>query len=118
MATVGRGVYAQAVHEFFEGIRTYDVERAAAVLADDAEWTSPWTQGTVEGQEAVKAALEGLLGDAAKRPSFTIVDVAGDGHLTTLTVSVSGRFGKAPRRHRFRILNLKGKVHQVVVDAL
>ena len=116
MATVGRGVFAQAVHEFFEGIRTYDVDRAVAVLAEDADFQSPWNDGVATGRDPVREILKRLLEDAATRPSFTIIDIAGDGSLVTLTVSVSGRFGKAARPHLFRILHLKGQVHQVVVQ--
>lgn len=118
MATVGRGVFAQAVHEFFEGIRTYDVDRAVAVLAEDADLQSPWNDGVVSGRDAVRGVLAGVLEDAVNRPSFTIMDVAGDGNLTMLTVSVSGRFGKGARRHLFRILHLKGQVHQVAIQAI
>ncbi len=117
MATIGRGLYAEAVHEFFDGIRSYDVERAVAVLADDADLQSPWNEGTLTGKDAIKEVLAGVLSAPETRPSFTIQDIAGDGHIVTLKVSVSGRFGKNPRLHLFRILHLKGVIHQVVIQA-
>ncbi len=116
MATIGRGLYAEAVHEFFEGIRSYDVERAVAVLADDADLRSPWNDGTLTGKDAIKGVLETVLLAPATRPSFTIQDISGDGHIVNLKVSVSGRFGKAPRLHTFSILHLKGVIHQVVIQ--
>lgn len=115
MATIGRGVYAQAVYEFFEGIRTFDVERAVAVLAQDADFESPWNEGTVTGRERIAEILERLLGDPASRPSFSIMDVSGDGYLVRLKVSVSGRFGRAPKAYMFHMLHLKGVIHQVAV---
>lgn len=118
MATVGRGLYAAAVHEFFEGIRTYDVERAVAALAEDADLQSPWNEGVVTGRSAAKEVLEGVLGDPVRRPSFTIRDISGDGAVVTLKVSVSGRFGRAPRLHAFRILHLKDQIHQVAITPL
>ncbi len=116
MATIGQGVFSQAVHEFFEGIRTYDVDRALAVLTDDADFQSPWNKGVATGHDAIRAVLEPILAPSAERPSFTISDLAGDGNLTTLTVSISGRFGKGARMHRFHLLSLKGKLHQVVIS--
>lgn len=116
MATVGRGVFAQAVHEFFEGIRTFDVDRAVAVLAEDADLQSPWNDGVAAGRDQVREVLQRVLGDPVTRPSFTIIDISGDGSLVTLLVSVSGRFGRAAAPHRFRILHLKGQVHQVVIQ--
>lgn len=118
MATVGRGLYAAAVHEFFEGVRTFDVERAVAVLAEDADFQSPWNEGTATGRAAIKEVLEGVLGDAVRRPSFTIRDIRGDGAVVTLTVSVSGRFGRAPRLHALRVLHLKDQIHQVAITPL
>lgn len=115
MATIGRGLYAEAVHEFFEGIRSYDVPRAMAVLADDADMQSPWNEGTLTGKDAIQAVFEELLGDAGDRPSFTIRDISGDGNVVTLLVSVSGRFGKAPKTMTFRLLHLKGIIHHIVV---
>lgn len=115
MATIGRGVYAQAVYEFFEGIRGYDVDRAVAVLAEDADWQSPWNEGTVTGRDAIREVLEGVLGDPATRPSFSIMDVSGDGTIVRLKVSISGRFGRASRPHMVHLLHLKGVIHQVVI---
>lgn len=113
MVTIGRGLHA-SVHEFFEGIRSYDPKRAVAVLADDASFTSPWS-GTVQGKAAIEAFLKTWLGDAKSRPSFTISDVAGDPALARLKVSVSGRFGKAPELHWFNVLRVQSQVRQVQV---
>ncbi len=115
MATIGRGIYAETVHAFFDGIRSYDADAAVAQLADDADFTSPWT-GSITGKEAIAEALHKLLDDAATRPSFTIQDISGDGHVVTLTVSVSGRFGRAAKIHTFRMLHLKGTIHQVHIE--
>ncbi len=117
MATIGRGVMDETVFAFFEGMRTYDAEAAAATFVDDAEFESPWTDKLV-GQDAIKAFLEGWLGDAVKRPTFSIVDVDGDGSVTRLTLSVSNRFGAAPERIRFDILVLRGKIYHVRAKAL
>lgn len=114
MATIGRGVYAEAVHEWFEGLRTYDAERAAAVLAEDADLRSPWNDGTLTGRDKIQELLEGVLSDPKARPSFTIVDMSGDGNVVKVTVSVSNRFGERPKRYRMDVLHLKGVVHQVV----
>lgn len=114
MATIGKGVYATAVHEFFDGVRSYDVPRALAVLADDADIQSPW--GTARGKDAIQALLEPIVAPSMDRPSFTIADISGDGHVTTLAVSVSGRFGKAPVRQTWRVLHLHGRVHHVVIE--
>jgi ketosteroid isomerase-like protein len=113
MVTIGRGLHA-SVHELFEGIRTYDPKRSVAVLADDAELDSPWS-GHLHGKTAIEAFLKGWLADPKTRPSFTISDVAGDGALSRLKVSVSGRFGKAPELHHFHILRVKDRIHQVRV---
>jgi hypothetical protein len=43
------------------------------------------------------------------------VDVAGDGAVTRLKLSVSGRFGKAPERVVAHILCLKHVIHYVKV---
>lgn len=113
MATIGRGVLDPAVHELFEGLRTYDPARAAKVLAPDADWE--WDAGKLVGRDAIQKFLDGWLKDPKVRPSFSIVDVAGDGAVTRLTVSVSGRFGQAPQRVVFHLLCLKHVVHQVKV---
>lgn len=115
MVTVGRGVLDPAAHELFEGIRCYDPARAAKVLAPDADWDSPWTSGKITGKPAIEQFLAAWLKDAQKRPSFSIIDVAGDGAVTRLQVSVSGRFGRAPEHVVMHILVLKHVVHQVKV---
>lgn len=111
MVTIGRGVLDPAVHELFEGLRTYDAARAAKVLADDADWV--WDGGKLTGRAAIEQFLSGWLKDAKTRPSFSIVDVAGDGAVTRLSLSVSGRFGQAPQRIVMHILCLKHVVHHV-----
>jgi len=113
MVTVGRGLDV-CVHELFDGIRSYDAKRAAAVLADDADFTSPWS-GALHGKTAIEAWLKQWLGDAKTRPSFTISDLSANGPLTRLFVSVSGRFGKAPEHVVFHILRVQHVVHQVQV---
>lgn len=116
MVTIGRGVLQPPVHEFFEGLRSYDVLRAVKPLADDADFESPWS-GRITGKAAIEQFLAGWLKDAVKRPSFSIIDVAGDGTVTRLKLSVSGRFGEAPRRVVVHALGLKGKLHHVrIVD--
>jgi SnoaL-like domain len=115
MVTIGRGVLDPAVHELFEGIRCYDPARAGKVLAQDADWDSAWTNGKITGRAAIEQWLSGWLKDPQKRPSFSIIDVAGDGAVTRLTVSVSGRFGKAPEHAVWHILCLKHVVHQVKI---
>lgn len=115
MATIGRGVLDPAVHELFEGIRCYDPARAAKVLAPDADWESDWTHGKIVGRPAIEQFLNGWLKDPQKRPSFSIIDVAGDGAVIRLSVSVSGRFGKAPEHVVLHILCLKHVVHHVKV---
>src|SRR5688572_19515123 len=112
MVTIGRGVLDPAVHELFEGLRTYDPARAAKVLAADADWEAPWT-GKATGRDAIQKALEGWLKDPQRRPSFSIVDIEGDGAVTRLRVSVSGRFGQAPQPVVLHILCLKHVVHHV-----
>lgn len=113
MVTIGRGLHASA-HEFFEGLRSYDPKRALAVVADDVDFDSPWS-GKLHGKAALESFLKTWLGDAKTRPSLTISDVAGDGALTRLKVSVSGRFGKAPEPVWMNILRVQSKVHQVQI---
>ncbi len=113
MATIGRGIYAETVHRFFEGIRTYDVDAAVAELADDADLFSPW--GNATGKDAIADVLRPVLEDPKTRPSFTIQDIAGDGHVVKLQVSISGRFGRAAKVHEFKLLHLKGIIHQVII---
>lgn len=112
MVTVGKGILDPAVHEFFDGVRSYDAKRAAAPLADDVDFESPWS-GRLTGREAVEAFLKPWLADAQKRPTFSIIDVRGDGAVTRMKVSVSGRFGKAPEHFTLEALCLKHKLHQV-----
>lgn len=114
MVTIGRGVLDAAVHDFFEGVRSYDVPRAAKRLADDVDFESPWT-GKLTGRAKVEEFLNGWLKDPQKRPSFSIVDVAGDGAVTRLRVSVSGRFGRAPERVVMHVLCLRHVIHHVKV---
>lgn len=112
MATIGRGQYDNAVFEFFDGLRSYDAKRAAAVLADDADFQSPWS-GHLTGKANIEAFLKTWVSDPAKRPSFTIIDIAGDGAVARLKVSVSGRFGQGPQHLDLQVLCLKHIVHQV-----
>jgi hypothetical protein len=118
MATVGRGAYAAAAHAFWEGLRMFDAEAACKVLAEDAELRSPWNDGVLSGREAIQARLAEVLGDAKARPSFSIDDITGDGHVTHFTISVSGRFGAAPRRYRLSLLHLQAQIHQIQFSPL
>lgn len=112
MVTVRPGsVLDPAVHELFEGLRTYDAARAAKVLAADADWE--WQGGKMVGKPAIEQFLAGWLKDPKQRPSFSIIDVAGDGAVTRLLLSVSGRFGQAPQRVTMHVLCLKHVVHHV-----
>ena len=115
MVTIGRGVLDPAVHELFEGLRTYDAARAAKVLAPDADWEWEGAGGRMVGKAAIEQFLAGWLKDPKQRPSFSIVDVEGDGAVSRLTLSVSGRFGQAPQRVVLHALCLKHVVHQVKV---
>jgi ketosteroid isomerase-like protein len=115
MATVGRGLLTKESHEFFDAVRSYDATRACKVLADDIQFDSPWS-GPVAGKPAVESFLTGWLKDAVKRPSFTMRDVSGDGALVHMLVSVSGRFGEAPRLLRFSMVSVQGKLHDVQVS--
>ena len=114
MVTIRPGsVLDPAVHELFEGLRTYDAARAAKVLAEDADWE--WDGGKLVGKKAIQEFLTGWLKDPQQRPSFSIIDVAGDGAVVRLTLSVSGRFGKAPQRVVMHLLCLKHVIHHVKV---
>lgn len=114
MVTVGRGLLDPAVHELFEGLRTYDAARAAKPLAADADWEWVGGQGgKMVGKPAIEQFLQGWLKDPKSRPSFSIVDVEGDGAVTRLLLSVSGRFGQAPQRVTLHVLCLKHVVHHV-----
>ena len=116
MATIGGSLYAGPVHVFFDALRSYDAAGACAVLADDADLHSPWNEGTLTGKEEIQALLEKVLGDPKTRPSFTIQDIRGDGHIVKLDVSMSNRFGRAPVPIRISVLHLQGKVHHVVIE--
>lgn len=112
MVTIRPGsVLVPAVHELFEGLRTYDAARAVKPLAPDAEWE--WEGGKMVGKPAIEQFLSGWLKDPKQRPSFSIIDVAGDGSVTRLSLSVSGRFGQAPQRVVMHVLCLKQVIHQV-----
>lgn len=112
MVTIRPGsVLDPAVHELFEGLRTYDAARATKTLAADADWE--WEGGKMVGKAAIEQFLSGWLKDPKQRPSFSIIDVAGDGAVTRLTLSVSGRFGQAPQRVVLHALCLKHVVHHV-----
>jgi len=114
MVTIGRGLLDPAVHELFEGLRTYDPARAVKVLAPDADWEWEGGQGgRMVGKAAIEQFLSGWLKDPKQRPSFSIVDVEGDGAVARLTLSVSGRFGQAPQRVVMHVLCLKHVVHHV-----
>ncbi len=75
-------------------------------------WESPGS-GKLTGKAAIEAHLKTWLGDAKARPSLTLNDVHGDGAVTRLTVSVSNRFGREPRRMTLAVLCLKGVIHHV-----
>ena len=114
MATVGRGILNETVFQFYDALRSYDVAKATAALAEDADWESPWSGGRITGKPAIEAHLKSWLGDAKARPSLTISDLAGDGAITRLQVSVSNRFGREPRRVSMNVLCLTGVIHEVV----
>lgn len=113
MVTIGRGLLDPAVHELFEGLRTYDAARAGKVLAPDADWE--WEGGRIVGKPAIEQFLTGWLKDPKQRPSFSIVDVAGDGAVTRIKMSVSNRFGQAPKLVTLHALCLKHRVHHVKI---
>lgn len=115
MATIGRGILSASVFEFFEGLRTFDPERACRILAENAAFESPWNEGQLTGRDAILAFLKEWLEDPQRRPSFTIIDVEGDGNLVHLHLSVSGRFGRRPQQVRMSILDLQGTLHHVLV---
>lgn len=112
MVTIGRGVLAPAVHEFFEGLRSYDVARAVKPLAPDVDFESPWT-GKLTGKDKVEAFLMTWLKDPVKRPSLSIRDAEGDGTVMRLKLSISGRFGQAPQHVTLHALCLQGVLHHV-----
>ena len=112
MATVGKGVLRQEGFAFFDALRSYNVDGAAALLTDDVEYQGP--EGIIRGKEPVAAHFKSWLTDAKTRPSLTIKDVTGDGAQTHITMSVSGRFGNAPKQHAMSLLCLQGKIHHIV----
>lgn len=114
MATVGRSMLTGTVMEFFDAVRSYDAAKASKNLAADAHWETPWS-GSLDGKAAIEAFLKAWLADVVKRPTLTIRDVAGDGAVTRLSISVSGRFGKAAEHFTMNVLALRGMIHQVVV---
>ncbi len=116
MATIGGDLYAEPVHVFFDALRSYDAATACSVLADDADLVSPWNDGTLTGKEEIEALLAGVLGNPKTRPSFTIDDIRGDGHIVRLDVSMSGRFGRAPQNVRISCLHLHDQIHQVIFE--
>lgn len=112
MVTVGRGVLDPAVLDFFDGLRSYDVVKACKPLAPDVDFESPWTP-KLTGKPAVEQFLNTWLKDPQKRPSLSVMDVGGDGAVTRLKVSVSGRFGKAPEHYDLHLLCLQHVIHHV-----
>lgn len=112
MVTIGRGQLDTAAHEFFDGLRSYDVPRAMKVVAADADFDSPWS-GKLTGKAAIENFLTGWLKDAQKRPSLSIIDVAGDGAVTRIKLAISGRFGQAPQHVTLHVLVLKHVLHQI-----
>lgn len=115
MATIGTRQLDAAVFELFDGIRSYDAKRACTALAPDADFQSPWSNGVVRGKDAIEAHLKAWLGDAKTRPSFAISDIAGDGNVTRLTISISGRFGQKAQLHSFDVLCLRHVIHHVQI---
>jgi ketosteroid isomerase-like protein len=118
MTTVGRGILQKPAFDLFDAMRSYDAKKAAAQLADDAVWRSPWSGGEVSGKAAIEAHLQAWLGDPKARPSLTIADIAGDGTVIRLTLSVSGRFGQAPQLVQMAMVVVKGQIHQVIISPL
>jgi ketosteroid isomerase-like protein len=115
MATIGGSVIARQAFQLFEGLRIFDAAAAVKDMADDVVFQSPWS-GRLVGKAAVEAFLKDFLGDVHKRPSLTIIDVSGDGHLTRMKLSASGRFGRAPQHLDMQVLTLTGLVRQVLIE--
>lgn len=111
MATAGMGAYPATVHQFFEALRTYEPDKASQLFAADAHWEGP--NGHLHGKDSIAAYLKGWLTNPMTRPSFTIRDIHGDGHVTLLDISQSGRFGQGAQQLRFSIVCLKNTIHQV-----
>lgn len=116
MATVGRSAFTTTVQQSFDALRSYDAPKAVQEFAADAVWEDPW-HGRIAGKPAIEAMLKAWLGNAKERPSLTIMDLAGDGTLTHLKVSMSGRFGQAPQHVTLTYLVLNGVVKQVQIAA-
>lgn len=113
MVTVGYGILDSAVFEFFEGLRTYDAVRAGKTLSPGVDLVTPWSGGRIVGKANVEAHLKAWLGNPQTRPSFSIRDVEGDGAVTRLRISISGRFGAAAQHATLGLLCLQHTVHQV-----
>lgn len=113
MATIGSAALDKSVFELFDGMRSYDAKRAVATLAEDADWESPWSGGKLTGKAAIEAHLKAWLGDVVQRPSFAIGNIAGDGNVTRLNISVSGRAGKGAAQYVLHVLCLRHVVHHV-----
>lgn len=116
MATIGGNLYAEPVHTFFEALGNYDAAAACSVLADDADLVSPWNAKALTGRAEIEELFTGILSDPKRRPSFTIQDIRGDGHIVRLDVSISGRFGMAPQNARISCLHLHDKIHHVIFE--
>lgn len=116
MVTIGRDVLDESVFELFEGIRTFDAERATAVLADDVDWRDPWGEAPLRNRAAVLDHLKQILDDPVTRRSWTIRGITGDSTITHMTCNTSGRFGDRPQKVKVSTLCLKGVIHQVVIQ--
>ncbi len=115
MATIGDGILESEAFGFYDAMRSYDAATAAGMLAEDAHFESPWA-GKLDGKEAIQEHLEGWLTDAVNRPSFSIRNVNGSNGCVNLEVSVSGRFGRAPKAMTLRMVCHRGNVQQVVLE--
>jgi hypothetical protein len=85
------------------------------VLAPDVDFLSPWSGGRLTGRAAVEAHLKQWLGNPQARPSLSMRDVEGDGAVTRLRISVSGRFGAGAQRATLALLCLQHLVHQAAI---
>lgn len=115
MATIGSAQLDKAVFEFFDAVRSYDAKRAAAVLAPDADFESPWSAGKLTGRDVIESHLKSFLGDPKTRPTFTITDIRGGGSVVHLAINVSGRLGKEGRPMTMDALCLKHQLHHVAI---
>lgn len=114
MATVGQGVLRREAFGFYDALRSYDIDGALAHAADGVLFRSPFA-GEVAGKDALREHLASWLGDAATRPSLTIRDVSGNGPTLHVRLSVSHRFGRAPRDMTLTLVSVGGKVQQAVL---